>query len=103
MKHFPEQSEGWIAVLGGSVEYSEEQVLAAYDVGAAIAAHGMGIVTGATTGIPYAAIIGAKVAGGVVVGFLIYIGVNMVQKKIDPYLVASTILLTAGVLLQIVL
>jgi uncharacterized protein (TIGR00725 family) len=58
----------WIAVLGGAIRYSDEQVIAAYQIGREVARRGKSLVTGATTGIPYAAAIGAKHGGGTVVG-----------------------------------
>ena len=58
----------WVAVLGGATEYSEEQVVAAFQIGEKLAKHGKGVLTGGTTGIPYAAALGAKSAGGIVIG-----------------------------------
>lgn len=57
-----------IAVLGGSTSYSEEQLVFAYRVGLEIANRGRVLLTGATSGIPYAAALGAHKAGGLVVG-----------------------------------
>ena len=47
-------------------EGTEEKV---YELGKLIAEHGIVLVTGATTGIPYVAAKGAKEAGGMVIGF----------------------------------
>ncbi|MDX6404510.1 MAG: hypothetical protein QOH70_1965 [Blastocatellia bacterium] len=58
----------WIAVLGGAGQYSEDQIIAGYTVGRECARAGKNIVTGATTGIPYAAALGAKEEGALVIG-----------------------------------
>jgi len=58
----------WVAVLGGASVYDETQILAAYQIGQALARKGKNVLTGATTGIPYAAAIGAREAGALVVG-----------------------------------
>ena len=58
----------WVAVLGGATIYDEKQICAAYQIGQALARKGKNILTGATTGIPYAAAIGAREAGALVVG-----------------------------------
>jgi uncharacterized protein (TIGR00725 family) len=58
----------WIAVLGGAARYSREQIIAAFKTGQEIARQGRNLLTGGTTGIPYAAAIGAKSAGALVVG-----------------------------------
>lgn len=58
----------WVAVLGGSVIYTDDQIFAAYQIGREIVKNGYNLITGATSGIPYAAAIGAKEAGGLVVG-----------------------------------
>jgi uncharacterized protein (TIGR00725 family) len=58
----------WIAVLGGAACYDEGQIMAAHQVGREIARQGKNLVTGATTGIPYAAALGAKEGGALVVG-----------------------------------
>lgn len=57
-----------IAVLGGGTRYTEKQVLAAFQIGREIGRRNKTLITGATTGIPYAAAIGAKSAGGFVIG-----------------------------------
>jgi uncharacterized protein (TIGR00725 family) len=57
-----------IAVLGGAGHYTEHQLLAGFRVGAAIAKHGRNVITGATLGVPYAAGIGARLCGALVVG-----------------------------------
>ena len=57
-----------IAVLGGACKYTEPQTIAGFQIGREIARCGKNLLTGATLGIPYAAAIGAKFAGGVVVG-----------------------------------
>ncbi len=53
----------WVAVLGGSKRYTNEQILAAYSVGRELGRLGKNLVTGATTGIPYAAALGAREKG----------------------------------------
>ena len=58
----------WVAVLGGASIYDEPQILAAYQTGQALARQGKNVLTGATTGIPYAAAMGARDAGALVVG-----------------------------------
>jgi uncharacterized protein (TIGR00725 family) len=57
-----------IAVLGGGTRYAEKQVIAAFQIGREIGQRGKTLITGATTGIPYAAAIGAKSAGAFVIG-----------------------------------
>jgi uncharacterized protein (TIGR00725 family) len=68
----PVQSE-WlprstIAVLGGAATYTDAQIEAAYRIGSGVAARGHALLTGATSGIPYAAALGAHDAGGMVIG-----------------------------------
>jgi uncharacterized protein (TIGR00725 family) len=58
----------WVAVLGGSKRYTDEQILAAYSVGCELGRLGKNLVTGATTGIPYAAALGAREEGALVLG-----------------------------------
>lgn len=58
----------WVAVLGGAHRYDTAQLRAAYRCGVALARGGCNVMTGATTGVPYAAAVGAKDAGGMVVG-----------------------------------
>jgi uncharacterized protein (TIGR00725 family) len=58
----------WIAVLGSATKYTEEQVIASYKVGSAIAKRGKNVITGATTGLPYAASIAAHKGGASVTG-----------------------------------
>ena len=53
------QVKNCIAVLGGAGSYTDAQVIAGFQIGREIARNGMNLVTGATTGIPYAAAIGA--------------------------------------------
>ena len=57
-----------IAVLGSSVAYSDGEITAAFEVGSEIARNNKVLITGATTGVPYAAAIGAKRNGGTVIG-----------------------------------
>jgi uncharacterized protein (TIGR00725 family) len=57
-----------IAILGGASDCSEDQIIAGYTVGRECARAGKTVVTGATTGIPYAAAFGAKSEGGMVIG-----------------------------------
>jgi len=58
----------WIAVLGGAYRHTSRQVVAAYETGLAIASFGKNVITGATTGLPYAAALGAKEKGALVIG-----------------------------------
>jgi uncharacterized protein (TIGR00725 family) len=58
----------WIAVLGGASRYTAEQLRAAYTCGAEIGRRGKHLITGATNGIPYAASLGAKDKGALVIG-----------------------------------
>jgi uncharacterized protein (TIGR00725 family) len=57
-----------IAVLGGATRYTDAEIISAFQIGCEIARQGKHLVTGATTGIPYAAAIGAKLNGAIVVG-----------------------------------
>lgn len=57
-----------VAVLGSATRYAEKQVVAAFQIGREIGRRGKTLITGATTGIPYAAAIGAKSAGAFVIG-----------------------------------
>lgn len=63
------QVKNCIAVLGGAGSYTDAQVIAGFQIGREIARNGMNLVTGATTGIPYAAAIGAASGGATVMGF----------------------------------
>jgi uncharacterized protein (TIGR00725 family) len=58
----------WVAVLGGAGRYDDAQLFAAYRCGIELARRGKHLLTGATTGIPFAAALGVKDAGGLVVG-----------------------------------
>jgi len=58
----------WIAVLGGASRYDEQQLRAAYVCGFELARRGKHLLTGATTGIPFAAALGAADGGGRIVG-----------------------------------
>ena len=60
--------DNYIAVLGAAKRYSEEQLVLGYRIGKAVAQIGKFLLTGATTGIPYAAAIGACDHGGFVLG-----------------------------------
>lgn len=57
-----------IGVFGGASQYTETQAVAAFQIGRTIAQEGFCLVTGATTGVPLAAAIGAQSAGGLVIG-----------------------------------
>jgi hypothetical protein len=63
-----ELGRNWVAVLGGATKYDQRQITAAFEIGRQIALRRMNVVTGGTSGVPYAAAIGAKMAGGLVVG-----------------------------------
>lgn len=54
--------------MGGAFVYSTKAIEAAYVVGKTIAENGCTLITGATTGIPYAAVLGAKHNNGLTVG-----------------------------------
>lgn len=58
----------WVAVLGGAYKYTEEQIVAGYRTGCEIARLGRHVVTGATTGVSYAAALGARSSGSLAVG-----------------------------------
>ena len=62
------EKKEWIAVLGGATHCPDEQIQAAYLLGRECAREGKNLVTGATTGIPYAAAIGAKDEEAMVIG-----------------------------------
>lgn len=57
-----------IAVLGSSRSTDLAQITAGFRIGCAIASNACHLVTGATSGVPYAAALGAKRMGGFVVG-----------------------------------
>lgn len=57
-----------IAVLGSARKHSESQLAASFCIGREIARRGKALLTGATTGIPYAAALGAHIEGGTVIG-----------------------------------
>ncbi len=57
-----------IAVLGAAKRFTEAQLHLGYRVGVAVAQAGKAVLTGATTGIPYAAAVGACDHGGFVLG-----------------------------------
>lgn len=57
-----------IAVLGSARKYTEQQVILAFRVGREIGRLGRNLITGATSGLPYAAALGAKSTGAIVVG-----------------------------------
>lgn len=62
------EKRDWVAVLGGAARYDDRQIIAAHEIGRAIAQDGKHVITGGTTGVPYAAAIGAKTEGALVVG-----------------------------------
>jgi uncharacterized protein (TIGR00725 family) len=68
MRIMIDTSTQWVAVLGGAHHYDRAQLHAAYRCGAELARRGRNVLTGATTGIPYAAALGAKDGGAMVVG-----------------------------------
>ena len=57
-----------IGVMGGAFVYSLEAIKAAYNVGKTIAQNDCTLITGATTGIPYAATLGASSNRGLTIG-----------------------------------
>lgn len=57
-----------IGVMGGAFQYTVEAITFAYMVGEQIAKHGCTLITGATTGVPYAAALGAKDNSGKTIG-----------------------------------
>jgi uncharacterized protein (TIGR00725 family) len=65
---FKVEQKQWIAVLGGATCYSDEQLIAAFKIGREVARRGKNLVTGGTTGIPYAAAMGTKHVGALVIG-----------------------------------
>jgi uncharacterized protein (TIGR00725 family) len=68
MYNQPDIRDQWIALLGAAKRYEDFQLELGYRLGAAVAKAGKGLITGATTGIPLAAAIGAKDHGGRVLG-----------------------------------
>jgi len=66
MNHW--QCKESIAVLGAAARYTDAQILSGLRVGLAIGRQNRNLVTGATLGVPYAAAIGGKLGGAVVVG-----------------------------------
>jgi len=54
--------------MGSAFSYTTAALLSAHQVGTRVAQQGATLITGATTGVPYAAALGAKDAGGLVVG-----------------------------------
>lgn len=58
----------WVAVIGGATNYTEKQIMAAYEIGKDLALRGKNVLTGATSGVPYAAAIGAHESGALVAG-----------------------------------
>ncbi len=65
--------QGWqpralIGVLGSAAHYTEAQIVAAFRAGREIARLGKTLMTGGTTGIPYAAALGAHSGNAIVVG-----------------------------------
>lgn len=63
-----DRASQWVAILGGASRYDEGQLRAAYRCGLELARQGRNVLTGATTGVPYAAALGARDRGGMVVG-----------------------------------
>lgn len=57
-----------IGIMGGAFKFSEEALQAARIIGKKIAEQGHVLISGATTGIPYAASMAAYSAGGITVG-----------------------------------
>lgn len=57
-----------IAVLGAAKRFTETQLQLGYRLGVAVAQSGKAMLTGATTGVPYAAAVGAFDHGGFVLG-----------------------------------
>lgn len=68
--------------MGGAFVYTPEAIKAAYIVGKTIAQNNCTLITGATTGIPFAAVIGASDNGGLTIG--ISPGKN-VQEHTEKY------------------
>lgn len=64
----PDSRFRWVAVLGAAKRFESFQLELGYRLGVAVAQSNMGLITGATTGIPLAAAIGAKDYGGQVLG-----------------------------------
>jgi len=57
-----------IGVMGGAFEYSDKAIIASYRIGKEIAKKDCVLITGATTGIPYAAVVGANENNGLSIG-----------------------------------
>lgn len=60
--------QDWVAVLGGGYRYTESQITAAFVIGREVGRMKRHVVTGATTGVSYAAALGAKSVGALVAG-----------------------------------
>ena len=58
----------WVAALGAAKRFETWQLELGYRLGVAVARAGRGLITGATTGIPLSAAVGAKDHGGRVMG-----------------------------------
>ncbi len=57
-----------IGVMGAAFKYTPGAIIEAYKIGKFIAEKGCVLITGATTGVPYAAVIGARAYNGLIVG-----------------------------------
>lgn len=79
----------WIAVFGGAARYDAGQVRAAYRVGQEVARQGRNLLTGATSGLPYAAALGARECRALVVGISPAATpgehVQKYRKPLDPF------------------
>jgi uncharacterized protein (TIGR00725 family) len=75
-----------IGVIGGAGQHNgqsyDDAVRAAYKVGIRIAEHDAVLVTGATSGLPYAAVLGAKEVGGLTLGIS---GATNPQEHVEVY------------------
>ena len=64
----------WVALCGGATTYSADSIRYAYRLGQALGRAGYSVVDGATSGIPHAAVRGAKDAGATTAGVSPFVG-----------------------------
>jgi len=78
-----------IGVMGGAFKYTKAAIDAAYKIGETIAQSGCVLITGATSGIPYAAALGANNNGGISIGISpasnAFEHVKIYKKPLDGY------------------
>lgn len=90
----------WVAVLGGAHRYDRAQLRAAYECGAELARRGRNVITGATTGIPYAAALGAKDGGAMVVGISPAVGASEHVERFAKPVSAADLVIYSGLAVE---